>query len=311
MSTKKVNYIITDNNITVNFDGQTHIVARTDGLAAKLIDALRQNKLNEIPNLVSAAKRIENFSKGNFMVQDGQILVNGVPAPKVLGDKIVRFSNEGLPFQPLVKFAERLQKNPSFRAVNELFQFLEKNDHPITENGCFVAYKKVRPNFLDIHSGTMDNSPGKTVEMNRNQVNEDPNQTCSNGLHVANWDYAANHFGSQSDVMLEVEVDPMDVVAVPVDYNQSKMRTCKYKVLGVVDHEHSDVPLRVVNPSHNFNDDLNEDMQESEEEDYCQNCDTYDHHTDDCDDGCDECGDTYCDRDCVDEEEYPWEDEVK
>src|SRR5574337_1238632 len=201
---KKINWTISDKNISVNYDGQTHIVPRTDSLADRLIKAMKDGRTQEIPALVDAAKRIEVFSKGNFLVKDGRVHINGVAAPEVLSNKIIRFSNEGLPFQPLLKFAENLQKNPSFRAVNELFQFLEKNDHPITDTGCFIAYKKVRHDFKDAYSGTMDNSVGNVVEMSRNQVNEDPNQTCSHGLHVANWHYAANVYSAGADaVMLE------------------------------------------------------------------------------------------------------------
>lgn len=274
MSDKKVNYIITDHSITVNFDGQTHTIPRGEKLGDQLIEALRERRLADIPNLISTARRIENLSEGNFTVRDGVIFVKGQPVPNQLGQKILRFSNEGLPFEPLVKFAENLQRNPSFRAVNELFQFLEKNDHPITDNGNFIAYKRVRGNFTDIHSGTFDNSIGKLVEMPRNQVNEDPHQTCSYGLHVANWDYAHNHFASHdpgTDVMLEVEVDPADVVAVPVDYNQAKMRVCKYLVLGVIDAEHSaDVAIRytapVVDDDDDFEDEEDDEFYDDEEE---------------------------------------------
>lgn len=333
---KRVNYMITDENITVNYDGQTHIVSRTDALADRLIKAVREQRLDEVPNLVSAAKRIENFSQGNFVVQDGKILVNGVEAPPVLGNKIVRFSNEGLPFQPLVKFAERLQKNPSYRAVQELFQFLEKNDHPITENGNFIAYKRVRSDFMDIYTGTMSNAVGSVVEMPRNQVNEDSNQTCSYGLHVANWHYAHTQYGSstrESDIMLEVEVDPADVVAIPTDYNQSKMRVCKYTVLGTIDREHSsDVQLRRTSP---VEDDPCADHDDSDEEDDVSHCEDCGVETDvgynlciDCEcsrdeeeeeeeyDICAECGEetdgttTLCDECAEDNDPYPWEDEL-
>ena len=309
MSSTRVSWLITDQNITVNYAGQTHIVSRTDALADRLIKAVKEENLDEIPNLVSAAKRIEQFGKGNFVVDNGQIFVMGVLAPKVLGDKIVRFSNEGLPYEPLVKFAKNLQKNPSFRAVNELFEFLEKNDHPITENGCFIAYKKVRGDFMDQHTGTMDNSVGNVVEMPRNQVNEDPTQTCSYGLHVANWDYACNVYSAGVDAkMLEVEVNPADVVAVPVDYNQAKMRVCKYVVLGVVDRENSDSPLRVTNTRMAVGgcDDCNCD---------CDDCDCDDCDCDDCqydeDDRCPHCDNFNCDQKCEDGEEYPYEDELK
>jgi hypothetical protein len=237
---KRISYLITDNNITVNYDGQTHIVSRKDSLADRLIAAVRDKNLEEIPKLVSTAKRVVEFGQGNFTVQDNQIIINGTSAPEVLSRKIIRFMNEGLPVEPLVKFAENLLKNPSYRAVNELFQFLEKNDHPITENGCFIAYKKVRKDFKDAYTGTIDNSPGLLVEIPRNQVNEDPTQTCSHGLHVANWHYANNVYSAGEDPnMLEVEINPKDVVAVPIDYNQAKIRVCTYRVLGVIDKEHS------------------------------------------------------------------------
>jgi len=289
----KINWLITDNNITVHYDGQTHIVPRTDALADKLISAMKEKRLDEIPNLVSAAKRVESFSKGNFLVKDGEVMVNGSPAPRVLSDKIVKFANEGLPYEPLLKFAERLQHNPSYRAVNELYQFLEKNDHPITENGHFIAYKKVKDDFKDVHSGTFDNSPGNIVQVPRNQVDEDCTRTCSNGLHAANFAYAMNFYGGGK--MLEVEVDPADVVAIPTDYDQAKMRVSRYKVLGVVDKEVS-TPLRVVDSTWRSNPN---DLEDKEE--YCDACDTHHNLSDFCDEE---------DEDDQDEDEYPWEDEV-
>ncbi len=309
MSTK-INWIITDHNITVNWQDasgkwQTHIVSRSIALADQLIQAMKENRLDEIPNLVSVAKRIENQSHGKFVVQDGQILIDGVPAPTVLGNKILRFSNDGLPYEPLVKFAANLQRNPSYRAVNELFQFLEKNDHPITENGNFIAYKRVRGDLTDIRTGTFDNTPGNVVQMERNQVNEDSSQTCSAGLHVANWNYAHTQFAShdpETDIMLLVEVNPADVVSIPVDYNQSKMRVSKYKVLGAVNEElSSDTSLRVTGSSEGW---AGEEVDEEEEEYTCGSCGAPLETNDD----------LCCDCESVREDEetdvYPWEDEI-
>lgn len=285
---KKINWLVTDQNVTVNYDGKTYIVSRKETLANNLINALKNKKFDEIPELVSAAKRIEKQSNGQFTVVNGNVVINGVAASPVISNKILKFSNEGLPFEPLVKFADKIQKNPSFRAVNELFTFLEKNDHPITESGNFIAYKRVKEDFTDIYSGTFDNSVGNVVEIERNKVDEDPNRTCSHGLHVANWNYAHTQFSSsnsESDIMLEVEVDPADVVAVPNDYNNSKMRVCKYIVLGVVDSENSsDVSLKYTNT-----DTVSE--------------------TDCCDDVvCEDNGCEYCEEDA---DEYPFEDEFE
>lgn len=301
---QKISWLITDFNITVNYNGQTHIVPRSGELAKQLIDAVKNNKLDEIPNLVSTAKRIEKSSNGSFTVVNGKILINGVEAPTVLGSKILKFSNEGLPFGPLVKFAQKLQNNPSFRAVNELYSFLEKNDHPITESGNFIAYKRVRSTFMDIHSNTMDNSVGNVLEVSRNQVDEDSNKTCSFGLHVANWHYAHTQFASsdaETDIMLEVEVDPANVVAIPSDYDNSKMRVCKYKVLGIVDKEHSsDVLLRQVEKANQVMDNFSSTVESVVNP--CIDCERETGSPDI--DLCDDC------EDDSDEDEYPWEDEL-
>jgi hypothetical protein len=266
----KINWIITESNITVNYNGQTHIIDRvTSDCAEKVLEAIKNEQFDDIPKLVSIADRMAEFSDGHFIVRDAQIYIDDVAVPTMLSNKILQFMKEGLPYKPLIKFAQNLQQNPSFRAVQELFQFLEKNNHPITENGCFIAYKKIGSDFKDLRTHTFDNSVGATPTMPRNEVNEDCNVTCSNGLHVANWDYANNFYGNSDSVMIEVEVNPADVVAVPVDYNQAKMRCCKYLVLGVVDKENSSSPLRVVNnyittDSMNYEDDEDGDMDDED-----------------------------------------------
>ena len=287
----QISYIITDNNITVNYSGQTHIVSRKDKLANQLIEAVKNKDMEQIPKLVSIAKRVEEFGKGNFTIQNDRIFVSGVAIPDLLSRKIIQFMSDGLPFEPLVKFANNLLKNPSYRAVNELFQFLEKNDHPITANGNIICYKKVTSDFKDGYTKTFDNSPGTVVEVPRNQVDEDSSKTCSYGLHIANWHYAKNVYSAgDNDIMLEVEVNPADVVAVPADYNQSKIRVCAYKVLGIVDKQHStNTIFRATAPEETLDHDTT-----------CKECDS-----DLLDD--EEC---YYEEHQDDQDQYPWEDEI-
>jgi hypothetical protein len=173
--------------------------------------------------------------------------------------------------------------------VDELFLFLEANEVPLTERGTFIAYKRVRGDFKDIYTGTFDNSPGNVVEMSRQEVDPDANKTCSVGLHVANFSYAHQHYASKdasTDVILEVEVDPSDVVSVPVDYSNSKMRVSKYRVLGVIDKQHSkDLGLRIINKDEPVVEEIEEECEmceevgcdgSCEEECMCESCDEED-----------------------------------
>lgn len=237
----KIATMITKNSVTVNYNGETHTVLATDAAYPKVIAAIKQGRTKDIPALMNKPQFVEKESKGEFQVRDGRIYAGGKEIPGQLGRQIMGFLNEGLPFQPLMRFWENLKNNPSYRAVNDLFTFLEKNDHPITEDGKFIAYKRVNRGddgvLRDAHTGTFVNDPGSVCEMSRNEVDENPEHECSAGLHVANWYYAQNIYGGQfhkGNEMIEVEVDPSDVVAIPTDYNSSKMRVCKYRVRSVV-----------------------------------------------------------------------------
>lgn len=111
-----------------------------------------------------------------------------------------------------------------------LYKFLEHNGHPITTEGNFIAYRAVRNDLLDKHTRTISNAIGNIVEIDRSKVDDNPNNVCSSGLHVATLTYAQG-FSSGDDKILDVEVDPSDVVAVPTDYQGTKMRVCRFKVV--------------------------------------------------------------------------------
>jgi len=265
----KVNYVITDEDITLNFNNQTHIIPRNSKTGEQVIAALKSGNKDLIPDLVDQERKVANFSKGNCEIKNGNLFLDGKKVSDYLGKKIMSFMENNLPYEPLLEFSKKLSKNPSFRAVNELYEFLEKNNHPLTEDGNFIAYKKVREDFYDCHTGTMLNSPGSILSMPRNEVDEDSTRTCSSGLHVANWDYADNFY--TGGVMLEIEVNPEHVCAIPEDYNQSKMRVCEYKVLEKVDRPHSlgtELKKKEVITSA-----LTDDYREDEDDKYeCESC---------------------------------------
>lgn len=220
-----VNYILTPNGITVSFCGKLETIGEGDHRYLQVRQAIVENRLSDIPGLIDVEQSFSNIP--GVELQDGIVYIKGRKIPDVLNDRVLAFKAQGLPFEPLVKFAEKLMHNPSFNSRQMLYKFLEHNGHPITKDGNFIAYKKVKENFTDCHTGKIDNSIGEVVEMDRNDVDDNPNNTCSHGLHVAAYNYAKGF--SRGHLML-VEVDPKDVVSVPVDYDGEKMRVCKYTV---------------------------------------------------------------------------------
>jgi hypothetical protein len=225
-----VSYLILSDSMVVNHDGNTTVINKEDGRYSKIVDKIKEGKLDEIIPLLDLTKEL---SERGFEVIHGLVHVDGEALPNALSTRLLQFYNEGLPFEPLLKFWKKLKQNPSFNSRQQLFAFLEHNGHPITVDGNFIAYRAVRNDFKDKHTGTMDNSIGRVVEMHRSLVDDNPNNTCSSGLHVATMSYVKGSFASGDDVILDVEVNPSDVVAVPTDYNGTKMRVCKFKVIAV------------------------------------------------------------------------------
>lgn len=219
-----VNYHVLNDSVVLNYDGKTQVVSRDDGRYAKVIAAIKENRLDDIPGLVEIER---SFFGTGIELRDGLLCQDDKPLPEELSNRILKFRDEGLPFEALFKFWDLLKGNPSFNARKMLFSFLEHNGHPLTQDGCFIAYRGVREDFKDKHTGTFDNSVGSVLSMPRDQVDDNPNNTCSTGLHVACYDYAKG-FGEK---LVEVKVNPADVVCVPTDYNGTKMRVCKFEVV--------------------------------------------------------------------------------
>jgi hypothetical protein len=127
-------------------------------------------------------------------------------------------------------------KNPTASAIEELYQFIEVGELPLTPEGNFLAYKVVRSDYKDIHTGTFDNTPGKIVKEDREKCDTNRNTTCSKGLHFCSKSYLSC-FGNNTSRVVIVSISPEDVVSIPRDYNQSKGRCWKYTVVGEIPNE--------------------------------------------------------------------------
>lgn len=233
-----LNYIMTQGGVHIVLNGRPVAVAKSDKAFEAVVEALkRKATVEEIQDILDGEKkRMEQAVQvtERLSLNGGQVCFENVPVAGLLGERMLQMLDEGFDLSPMENFIANLQKNPSKRVVDHLYAFLEHGKSPITEDGCFLAYKAVREDFKDIHSGTFDNSVGQVVEMPRNRVDEDPNNTCSQGLHVCSFEYLPNFAHANGHVMV-CKVSPADVVAIPADYNNTKMRVCRYEVIG--EHE--------------------------------------------------------------------------
>lgn len=220
--------------VTIMMDGTTHTIQNDHANYAAIREALKAKDHVLVEKLVNVAKSIETFVSGKVAVKGDKVFYGEFEVKGSIVHRIISMLREGFDAQPMILFLENLMQNPSKRAVDELYGFLEATALPITDDGCFLAYKKVNNNYMDFYSGTMDNSIGKVLEMPRNQVNDNKDETCSYGLHFCSLSYLPAYHGGDGRVVI-VKINPRDVVSIPSDYNNAKGRTCRYEVVG--EHE--------------------------------------------------------------------------
>lgn len=258
-------FILTENSLTVSLEGKTYTINSGHPSWRQAIESLKRKDYQALKELVSVKKAFAAFTGDKVKVIDGQVFFNGGPIHNYLTEKIISFMEKGLPHDSLIKFLERLMANPSRRAINELYSFLAHKNLPITDAGTFLAYKSVRADYTDHHTGSFNNAIGSTLEMTRNSVCDDHNQGCSFGFHAGSLEYASS-FGGLGSILLIVEIDPADVVSVPSDCNCQKLRTCKYKVVAKYDGPLPEHYTKNAETAYDFSDDGDEDF--SDESDW-------------------------------------------
>ena len=229
-------YIVTDESITIVVSGRPYTIGKSNASFSEVKNRIATQNFAGIEQLFSPATAVGSYTKGSIVVKNGEVLYKGQAVHNYVVDKILTFIREGLPYQPLLNFLENLLQNPSFRAVSELYSFLEKSNLPITEDGHFLAYRKVREDYKDFYTGTIDNSVGQSPKMARNLVDEEKSRTCSSGLHFCAYSYLSQYHGGQGRTMI-VKINPANVVAIPEDYNNAKGRCCEYLVQSEVENE--------------------------------------------------------------------------
>lgn len=238
-----------DGNITLIYNNKSHSIGTSHLNYNKILECLKTAKYDGLETLMDVPKAITSrMGVNGVTVSDGQVFFNGTAIHNTICDRILQFISEGLPHMPLVRFLENLMKNPSSRAVNELYDFLEHKGFPITEDGCFIGYKGVNADYTDRYSGTFDNTPNiteprpglKMPKVERNQVDDNRENECSWGLHVGTMEYARNYCDAR---LVLVKVNPMDAVSVPKDHDASKLRVSEYTVIGEAPQERIDSPM--------------------------------------------------------------------
>lgn len=226
--------------VTAFLDGK--MVVTDDGNPSynTIIERLEANDTDGLVDLFSAeatvSREFQRVSE-RVLVRGGHVYFDGDPIEGTLSDHLIRLVKDGEDVTYLVNFWERIANNPDDHSREHLMRWLAAEDFSITRDGYILGYKGLRDDRTSIHAGPgivngveqngyLDNSEGNVVEIARSSVTVDHSRGCAFGLHVGTYGYASS-FGQ---VVVEVLVDPRDVVSVPTDCSDQKMRVCRYTV---------------------------------------------------------------------------------
>ncbi len=230
---KTISFIIAgDGTINAHVNGKNYVMPHGSMFYAASKQALKDKDADAFVEQCNLEQGLRQRSNGKITLENGVVMWNGQAVHNALVDRIYKLIEQDFPFEPMLAFLENTLKNPSQKAVDELYLFLQANALPITEDGCFLAYRRVGADYLSIHpnpdGSRNSNKVGETVNKSRSECDDDRNETCSRGLHFCSIEYLPSYPGEHTMI---VKINPADIVSIPYDYNNQKGRCCKYVVV--------------------------------------------------------------------------------
>ena len=219
---------------------------------ASIVKALEGKESDEkIEGLLDPANLI--FAKTSKVSErvtlaGGTLLFDGDPLDGPLAEFIVNIaqnSDNKASYEAWILFMEKLATNPSDESKEHLFAFMTSHGLTVNPDGDIVLYKGVRSDGTSIHAGfgivdgkqmtgNLPNEVGSVLEFPRSKVNANRGIACATGLHAGTFDYAS---GFAQGRLLTVAINPRDVVSVPSDHNDAKVRVSRYTVLEINEQE--------------------------------------------------------------------------
>lgn len=283
-------------------DGDSETISETHVSFKKVVNLLinenpSDDEIRELTRVRETLKRKLTALSERVSVDGTTVYFDGDPINGTLADVIKRMFEEGktLDFKPLVNFLEKASTNPSLKSIEDLYRWVSKGDLVIDPDGDIVAYKAVRvdengvstsihqgPAFVngEEFNGHVPNNPGTVISMARSLVVDDPHVGCSVGLHAGTYDYARTFQKWNSRYhtrLILVKINPRDVVSVPHDEEDRKMRVARYTVLSEIEERLAD-PIFIPEETFPVTD------EDETEEDYYDDLDIDDDYFDDDDD---------------------------
>lgn len=228
---QQVILIITEDSVTLTLEGNTDIATEDHPSFEDIVELAKEGKYLQAQALMNVSTGITNWGTGLLSIDGDTVVYAGMTLTGKLVDKIIGMMGKGdEEFERFAKFLNLVMEQQSFQTRERLMDFVAAEEIKLTKDGHVIAFKNVRDDYYDKHSRTFLNKVGESPSMPRNMVDDNHNNTCSNGLHVCSPEYLRGFWGTSGRTM-KVVVNPKNFVAIPPDYNDSKARVSEYLVV--------------------------------------------------------------------------------
>lgn len=216
---------------------------------AKLVDLAKRPDTTEamVKPLLDIPAAITSFTGGEITVYNGKLFYRGSEVKNNLASIILGFVKSGdeTAAEPFKRFLANCRQNPDLALVDTIYDWCVKGNLPITPEGELIAWKVVGRDYMSLRAGKrghLRHRIGDVVTEPREECDPNRNQTCSTGIHFASLEYLQSgaYGGGANSRYMAVVINPADITAIPTDYNLSKGRCCKLRVVGEVPREQMD-----------------------------------------------------------------------
>lgn len=228
--------MILPESVVIVIDGKPETITTSHQSYDRIVQAIKGRDIKLAYTLMKPREAIAKFATGLVDISNNRVRwsghdITGTSIAKRILTLMLRGDYNNM--QRLTNFLDKMFQNPSSSLVQSgrIYEFMAYSDIEIAEDGDIILYKSVRGNYMDKHSGTIDNSPGTIVRMARSFVNDDNKDLCSYGLHVCSLAYLKKCFGHLGQRVVRCKLNPKDIVSITDDYKSSKIRCCEYLVM--------------------------------------------------------------------------------
>lgn len=238
---KVLNTILTPRSLMLVTDGSPIILTSEAPNFQEAASLVRGGDLKAVIRLlgINTEPLAASLDDKDFSWVGDSLYLKGIdePFPPILRDKIRSFLVEGIDYTGWKNLWRKLSQNPDEVSKQSLFSWLEYYNTTIFEDGDILMYKAVNGDYSAWHRDPKGEkvywNVGTEVKMDRKEVVLDPNSACAAGLHAATIEFAQGFMGACScPKIIDLKVNPADVVSVPKDYKFQKVRVCRAWVLG-------------------------------------------------------------------------------